>query len=131
MAQGKGWLFTMSCVGILAFGCGGSNGTQYAEAAVGLGATVGATGIYRAQTHGCWANCSPGYGCDRASGLCHRVECVPACPSNQTCFIEVDDSFRCIDVLGAGKLGATTPAPTMSSAPVSSPAAPISSASPN
>jgi hypothetical protein len=131
VAEGKGWQFRASLVATLVLGCAGDNNNQYAEAATGLGATIGSTAIYRAQTHGCWAVCSPGFACDRPSGLCRRYECVPACAPNKTCFIESDNSFRCVDVLGAGPFSAPTPAPIMSSAPVPSAAPPANSASAN
>lgn len=136
MAQGKGWLFCASLLAIGVLGCGGNNGYQYTQAAIGLGATLGATAVYRATTGGCWASCTPGFACERKSGLCRRSECLPACPVSQTCVIEEGDHFRCVDMLGAGPLSAPTPAPTPSAptpsaAPASSVAPPISSASLN
>lgn len=132
MAEGKGWQFHASLVAALVLGCSGNNGKQYAEAVTGLAVTLAGTAVYRAQTHGCWAVCSPGFACDRPSGLCRRYECIPACAPNQTCFIESDNRFRCVDVLGAGPLFSTPPpAPIMSSAPVPSAAPPANSASPN
>ena len=137
MAKGKGWKFRASLLAVVALGCGANNDTRYAEAATGLGLMVGGTAMYRAQTGGCWANCTPGYACDRPSGLCHRTECVPACAPSQTCFIEADDTFRCVDVVGARGFSVQAPsaaassAPTSSSAPVSGSAPPASSASPN
>jgi hypothetical protein len=131
VAHGKGSFFCVGLVAVWLLGCGGSNEYQYKEAALGLGATVAMTGVYRATTGGCWANCTPGFACERKSGLCRRTECVPACPSTQTCVIEEDDRFRCIDMLGTGPLGATSSAPPSSAVPASSVAPPISSAAPN
>lgn len=134
MAHGKGWL----CAGLVAVwlpGCGGNNGYQYTQAAIGLGATLGTTAVYRATTGGCWASCTPGFACERKSGLCRRSECIPACPVSQTCVIEENDRFRCVDMLGAGPLSASTPATSAatpsSATPASSVAPPISSASLN
>jgi hypothetical protein len=130
VAQHKGWLFRATLATALACGCGG-NGTQYPEAATGLAGTIGATALYRAETKGCWANCSPGYACARKTGLCRRAECIPACAPSQTCFIEADDRLRCVDVLGAGLSSGNISPPTTSSAPASSAVPPLSSASPN
>ena len=131
MAKRKGWLFRAGFAAVWLFGCGGNNGYQYTQAAIGLGATLGGTAVYRATTGGCWANCTPGFACERKTGLCRRSECVPACPTSQTCVIEENDRFRCVDMLGAGPLTAATPAPTTSAAPAASAAPAISSASPN
>ncbi len=131
MAQGKGRQFRASLVVALVLGCGGSNGGEYAKAAVALPAMIGATAIYRAQTGGCWANCSPGYACDRKLGTCYRAECVPACAANETCFIEADNNVRCVDTFGRGQFGAIPSAPIMSSAQAPSAAPSASSASSN
>ena len=129
MALGKGSLLYAGAVGLWLLGCGGNNGTQYTQAALGLGATVAMTGVYRATTGGCWANCTPGFACERKSGLCRRIECVPACPTTQTCVIEENDRFRCIDMLGVGPLGTTTKAPTSGAVPATT-TAPASSVLP-
>lgn len=143
MAHGNGWLSCASLVAAWLFGCGGNNGYQYTRAAIGLGATLGTTAVYRATTGGCWANCTLGFACDRESGLCRRRECIPACATSQTCVIEAGDRFRCVDVLGAGPLTsntlgrpsssapATSSAPSLGAAPATSSAPPTSSASPN
>lgn len=131
MASGKGWQLYTSLLTTIVLGCGGSNDKAYAWAAASLPVMIGATAIYRAQTGGCWANCSAGYACNRQRGLCLRSECIPACASTQTCFIEDDNRARCVDTLGAGQFGSKPRAPLMSSAPVSSAAPPASSASPN
>jgi hypothetical protein len=130
VAQGKAWKWRASLVVGLVLGCGG-NDKEYAQAVTGLAGTIGATAIYRAHTGGCWANCSPGYACDRKRGTCYRAECVPACAPNETCFVEDNDRFRCVDTLGAGQFGGRSSAPVTSSAPVSSAASPTSSASRN
>jgi hypothetical protein len=127
MVQGKGWQFRASLLAVLVLGCGGSNGNEYGAAALGLATMIGATAIYRGQTGGCWAACTPGYACDRTRGTCYRAECVPACSPNETCFLEDGNRFRCVDTLGAGKFGAKPATPLMSSVPVSSAAPAINS----
>jgi hypothetical protein len=131
VAQVSSWQIRASLVAAVLLGCGGGNGKAYTGAAIGLPVMIGATAIYRAQTGGCWANCSAGYACDRQRGLCLRSECIPACASNQTCFIEDDNRARCVDMLGAGSFGSKPSAALMNSAPVSSAAPAASSASPN
>ena len=130
MAQGKGWKLRADLLAVLVLGCGG-NDREYVQAVTGLAGTLGATAVYRAHTGGCWANCAPGYACDRKHGTCYRAECIPACAPNETCFIEDNNRFRCVDTLGSAQFGAQSPAPVMSSAPVSSAAPPASSASRN
>jgi len=116
----------------LALACSASNGKEYAAAATGLVGVVSATAVYRTQKGGCWAICSPGYACDRQRGTCHRIECSPACAPNETCFIEADNNFRCIDTLGSGRFGTSPSLPSVSSSvPASSAATPASSAGPN
>lgn len=112
------------------FGCGANNGKQYTEAAIGLATMVGTTAVYRQTTGGCWANCSRGYACDRKSGLCRRSECIPSCGASQTCVIEEDDRFRCVDMVGAVPLTPLTPTLSSSSAPPASTVAPTKGASP-
>src|SRR5262249_34418281 len=47
---------------------------KVAGAAVAAGFGVAAAGVYRATTHGCWADCRPGLRCDHASGTCVPIE---------------------------------------------------------
>ena len=126
MARGNGRQFGIGVGFALAFalGCGANSGAEYGKAGLGLAGVIGVTAIYRAQTGGCWAVCSAGYACDRASGTCRRRECLPACAANETCFIEADNRFRCVDVLGSAQFSAPSPASTSSaSAPSAAPAA--------
>lgn len=88
----------------LALACG-SGSNDYARAAVALGTTVLATGTYRAITGECWAQCRPGYVCDRERGLCIRAECAPGCPVGTHCVREVDGRFACVDDVGSFQLG--------------------------
>jgi len=85
-------------------GAGSSGG--YAVAGAALGGTIVASGINRAVTSDCWAQCSPGYACDRGRGTCVRAECVPECAPGEHCVIEHDGRFRCMDSLGTARLGA-------------------------
>ena len=124
-------LWPVSLAAVILLGCGDGNGRVYAAAATGLAATIGATAMYRAQTGNCWANCTPGYACDRSRGLCYRTECVPGCTINQTCVIESNDSFRCVDDFGAVQIGTPPPMPASSSTPLPIAAPPVGSASPN
>ena len=135
MAQGQGQTrgsqFRASLLAALLLGCAGNDGKEYTAAAIGLAGTIGATAMYRAHTGRCWANCSLGYACDRPSGLCRQIECIPECAPSKTCVIEPDQSFRCVNAFGSGQFGATPPAPVMSSVPAASATPPASSASPN
>jgi hypothetical protein len=54
----------------LLFGCEAATRNKTTGAAVAVGAGVGGAAIYRAATGGCWAQCTHGKVCDRASGTC-------------------------------------------------------------
>jgi hypothetical protein len=74
------------CYGLV--GCGGSpGGRSYSEAAAATAVAVAATGVHRAITKDCWARCSPGYACNRESGLCQPSECTPECVAGYTCTV--------------------------------------------
>jgi hypothetical protein len=76
--------------------CGHSNTNNYGAAGVWLGAAVLATGIYRAVTGNCWANCAKGWYCDRPSGICKRGECDPGCREGDSCVMEANGDLRCV-----------------------------------
>lgn len=90
----SGALASLSLALLAITACGGSSAT-YAAAGVGLGATVLASGIHRAVTGACWANCAKGFYCDHASGLCQRGECDPSCREGEYCVKEANGLFRC------------------------------------
>lgn len=93
--------------------CGGNS--TYGAAAVGLGATVLASGINRVATGACWANCTKGYYCDHESGVCQRGECDPSCREGDYCVKEANGYFRCVAPAGTYPLGKAPP-PSASSA---------------
>ena len=68
--------------------CGGAGDygdSDYGDAAAGLAVGVAGTALHRASTGSCWGRCSPGFACDRESGLCERGDCDPACPGGMSC----------------------------------------------
>lgn len=89
--------------------CGGQP-NSYGAAGIGLGATVLATGIHRAVTGSCWANCAKGFYCDHASGLCQRGECEQSCREHEYCVKEADGRFRCVAPAGTYAFGNSNPA---------------------
>jgi hypothetical protein len=103
--------------------CGGG-GATYGAAAAGLGATVLASGIHRAVTGSCWANCAKGFYCDHESGLCQRGECDPSCGEGDYCVKESNGFFRCVAPAGTYAFGKAKPSPaeSASSADAGSPA---------
>jgi hypothetical protein len=95
--------------------CGYSQSNNYAAAGAALAMTVAATGVYRATTGGCWANCAKGWYCDRESGLCRRGECDPSCAVGDFCVREADGQFRC--VVSTGTFAFSRGAPDAGTAP--------------
>lgn len=60
-------------------------GLSNTVSAVVFGTTaVGATGLYRRRTGGCWANCQSGTQCDRDTGMCVPIPCG-GCPVDMRC----------------------------------------------
>jgi hypothetical protein len=78
------WLLPLA-----ATSCGSANQEKYAQAAVGTGLAVAATGVHRALTKDCWGRCSPGYLCNEESGFCERGECLPGCEVGAHCVRDV------------------------------------------
>jgi hypothetical protein len=105
----------------LALGCGGANQEKYAQAAVGTGIAVAATGAYRAVTKECWAQCSRGYLCNHESGLCELGDCLPGCEVGTHCARDAGRVAYC-----ARDAGQTPPHPAQKNAP--NPPAPLQSA---
>lgn len=106
----------MLALGLVAVvACGGA-GATYGTAAVGLGATVLASGINRAVTGACWANCAKGFYCDHVSGLCQRGECDPSCREGDYCVKESSGYFRCVAPAGTYAFGKAKPSPSESAA---------------
>jgi hypothetical protein len=95
--------------------CGGGSST-YAAAGIGLGATVLATGIHRAVTGSCWANCAKGFYCDHESGMCQRGECDPSCREGDYCVKEASGDFRCVAPAGTYAFDKSKRAPSESDA---------------
>jgi hypothetical protein len=81
---------------LLVLSCARARTNNYGAAGAGLGGTVLGTGIYRAATGGCWANCTHGWYCERDSGLCVRGECDPTCRGDESCVQEAQGKFRCV-----------------------------------
>jgi hypothetical protein len=106
--------------------CGGGSST-YAAAGIGLGATVLATGIHRAVTGSCWANCAKGFYCDHESGMCQRGECDPSCREGDYCVKEASGDFRCVAPAGTYAFDKSKRAPSESDAgsDAGSPASPL------
>jgi hypothetical protein len=75
--------------------CAGGNQDKYAEAAIGTGIVLAATGVNRAVTKDCWARCSPGYLCNQQSGLCELGECYPGCEAGDHCVRDVREVSYC------------------------------------
>ena len=98
---GKRVLRVALCAGALAGSCSQTSSTnRHDVAAAGLGVAVGGAVVYRALTGNCYAQCGPGYACDRKSGLCVRLECAPGCPMGQQCVRDFDGSARCLASAG-------------------------------
>ena len=116
---------------VVACASGGSEG-GYTTAVGVLAGTVVVSGINRAATGDCWAQCTHGYACDRPRGTCVRAECDPECAAGEHCVIEADARFRCIDGLGTARLGASASgAPSASVAPSPGVAPAVNSATPH
>lgn len=77
------WLSWLVAGTVLVSACGSSS--EYGEAAGGLGVAVAATAVNRGMTGQCWGVCSPGYACNRESGLCERGDCDPPCAAGMSC----------------------------------------------
>lgn len=76
--------------------CGCARNPTYNSAAVGLGATVATTALYRGISGDCWARCTPGYICNHERGTCEPGECLPACAPGYLCLREPDDTLDCV-----------------------------------
>ncbi|HEY3497844.1 MAG TPA: hypothetical protein VGK73_24265 [Polyangiaceae bacterium] len=98
-------------VALLPTSCGSSNQDKYAQAAVGTGIAVAATGIHRAATKDCWGRCSPGYLCDQESGLCELGECLPRCEAGDHCVRDQRKLAYCVRDAGLPPPHPAHPAP--------------------
>ncbi|MBN1609229.1 MAG: hypothetical protein JW940_21545 [Polyangiaceae bacterium] len=83
----------------------GSQRSNHAAAAVGLGAAVVYTAVHRAATGDCWARCGHGMLCDRRTGRCVEGECAPGCPVGRHCVHELDGRSHCVDETLARSFG--------------------------
>lgn len=88
------WVIGACCVW-LSTSCGGNNDAKYAQAAIGTGAVIAASGLNRAVTKDCWGTCSTGYACNETSGLCERGECLPGCEVGTHCVRDSRDITYC------------------------------------
>ena len=75
--------------------CGAQNSEKYAQAAIGTSAVLVATGVSRAVSKSCWANCSTGYACNESTGLCELGECLPGCEVGTHCVRDTRDITYC------------------------------------
>lgn len=78
-------MMLLSCGGAGDFGDSEWGGSEYGEAAGGLAVGVAATALNRGLTGDCWGRCSPGFSCNRESGLCEQGDCDPPCPAGMSC----------------------------------------------
>jgi hypothetical protein len=89
-----------ACPALLAVACSvftpKTSGTHnYAGAAMFAASGVAAAGVNRAVTGYCWAACTPGTTCDRASGMCLPLPCSSKCPADLKCEL-IGGEYLCV-----------------------------------
>lgn len=105
---------------LLTTACGDS---RYAQAAVGTGIAVGAVGLHRAITGGCWGQCPSGYLCNHETGVCEHGECTPPCATGSHCARASHGALLCEPDAATLRFGA---APATRVAPIADGGAPAS-----